>query len=75
MKGPSFFSTDITLFKTFAITERLHVQLRVDAYNPLNHPVLGDPDTSVSDSNFGRILTSNANYNPRSLQLGVKLLF
>jgi hypothetical protein len=75
VKGPSFFSTDMALFKSVPIGERVHAQIRVDAYNPLNHPVLGDPDTSVSDGNFGRILTSNANYNPRSIQIGMKLLF
>jgi hypothetical protein len=75
LRGPSFFSTDMTLFKGFAVTERVRAQVRVDVYNWLNHPVLADPSTSVSDSNFGRILTSNLNYNPRSIQLGLKFQF
>ena len=75
LRGPSFFTTDMTLFKDIPLTERVRARLRVDVYNPLNHPILGDPSTSVSDSNFGRILTSNPNYNPRSIQLGLKVQF
>ena len=38
---PSFFNTDIALYKTFHITERHTVEFRVTATNWLNHPLVG----------------------------------
>ena len=37
--GPAYFNADLGLFKNFSITERKHLQLRMDAYNFLNHPL------------------------------------
>jgi hypothetical protein len=39
--------------KSFAITESVHVQLGLDAFNALNHPIFGNIDTTPSDSGFG----------------------
>ena len=36
--SPAFFNIDMTLQKTFAVSERWKVQLRADAFNVLNHP-------------------------------------
>jgi hypothetical protein len=38
---PSFFDSDLALYKTFHITERHTVEFRVTATNFLNHPLLG----------------------------------
>ncbi|HWB87513.1 MAG TPA: TonB-dependent receptor [Bryobacteraceae bacterium] len=75
IRGPSFFAFDATLQKAVSIGERSRIQFRLEVFNPFNHPVLGDPITDLSDSNFGRIQTSNANYNPRRMQLGLKFEF
>jgi hypothetical protein len=73
--GPRFFTYDMTLHKVFRLTERFNLQLRAEAYNPLNIPMLANPDTELTSANFGRIRTSNANYTPRNLQVGVRLDF
>ncbi|ABF39921.1 Cna B-type protein [Candidatus Koribacter versatilis Ellin345] len=39
--GPRLFTTDATLMKNFAITERVKAQFRMDVFNLFNHPVLG----------------------------------
>jgi len=65
----------MTLHKVFRIRERFNLQLRAEAYNPFNTPMLANPDTDITSSNFGRIRTSNTNYTPRSLQVGVRLDF
>jgi hypothetical protein len=65
----------MTLHKTFPIRERYNLQFRVEAYNPLNHPDLANPDTEVTSLTFGVIRTSNATYNPRSIQFGARLDF
>jgi hypothetical protein len=35
-----FWNTDISLLKSFKISERQGLQFRVAAFNPLNHPLL-----------------------------------
>ena len=73
--GPRLFSYDMTAQKSFAVTEKLRLRLRAQAYNLFNHPVLGNPDLEQTSVTFGQIRTSNANYTPRSLQLGVRFEF
>jgi hypothetical protein len=37
--GPAFFNSDLAVFKTFKVTERQALELRVSAFNFLNHPL------------------------------------
>jgi hypothetical protein len=59
--GPGLFNTDLSLFRTVPIKERLKVQFRAEALNVFNHPnfALGlqwDGNTNASDlSQFGII--------------------
>jgi hypothetical protein len=41
--GPGFANVDLTLAKNTKITERTNLQLRVDAFDALNHPNYGQP--------------------------------
>ena len=41
--GPNFRQFDFSLFKNTAITERLKMELRFEAYNILNHPNFANP--------------------------------
>jgi hypothetical protein len=45
------------------------IELRVEAQNALNTPQFGEPVSSLTDSNFGRIITGGGE---RRLQLGVQ---
>jgi Carboxypeptidase regulatory-like domain/TonB dependent receptor len=66
---------DADLSKNFAIHENLHLQVRVSAFNVLNHPLwCENPDGSTNDSTFGEIErgpTGQSNL-PRELQLSAK---
>jgi hypothetical protein len=86
--GPRLFSIDTTLEKNFRFTERLNLQLRLDAFNLLNHPNFGSPGNSLTanhlDANgvpipgsggFGTITSLNPNVSMRQLQLGAKIVF
>ncbi len=73
--GPSFFSYDTTMSRTFAIAERYRLQMRAELFNPFNVPMLGVPDLSVVSPTFARIRTSNPAYSPRNLQIGMRLDF
>jgi hypothetical protein len=39
LNGPSYFNSDLTLYKTFHITERQGIEFRASAFNFLNHPL------------------------------------
>ncbi len=44
-----------SLRKRFFFTERVNLQLRVEAYNVLNHPVFAAPSTTATNAAFGTI--------------------
>ena len=53
--GPHFIQQDLTLAKSFKITERVSFKLRTDAQNAFNHTNLGLPNSDVQASNAGQI--------------------
>ncbi|HXN23555.1 MAG TPA: TonB-dependent receptor [Candidatus Dormibacteraeota bacterium] len=73
VRGPGFWRTDLALFKTTQVTERVSTQLRVESLNTFNHtnPVCCG-STSLGSSSFGKILSTR---DPRVVQLGLKLNF
>ena len=72
--GPAGFSLDSTLDKTFRMLKEGHqLQFRWEAYNLLNHPVWGFPNTSLSSPNFGRITSTTGSM--RQMQLALKYIF
>ena len=76
VRNPGFNNADLSLFKNTYIgaAERYNLQLRLEAFNALNHPNFNGPDAGINDgSNFGKI-TSTAG-NSREVQLAVKFLF
>lgn len=64
---------DPSLSKRFLFTERTSLQLRLEAYNVLNHPVFAAPSTTATNSAFGTITASANRF--RTLQLGARLVF
>ncbi len=72
MVGPGTFNIDFSVHKTFSIGERVKTQFRVELFNAFNHTLLNNPDTTLSDDNFGRITDAR---DPRIVQLGLKFLF
>jgi hypothetical protein len=59
--------------KRLAFGERVNLQLRVEAYNVLNHPTFTAPNTTATNAGFGTI-TTQAN-RPRALQIGARVVF
>jgi hypothetical protein len=72
VRGPGFSSLDVSIIKDFAITEASRVQLRVEAFNVLNHANFGIPINDLVSPNFGRIVEAGP---PRVFQAGLKYLF
>lgn len=55
-RGPGYYEIDTALEKDTAITERLHVKFRGEAFNLLNHPIYGDPASDIGS--FGNLAAS-----------------
>ncbi|MEO7143722.1 MAG: hypothetical protein ABI165_09500, partial [Bryobacteraceae bacterium] len=73
MRSSTFWNIDFSIFKEFKIHENLAVDLRLESFNLPNTVILGVPNGNVLDPNFSKITgTANA---PRSLQLGLKVIF
>ena len=55
VRGPGYWNLDLSLGKNFKITEKVQFQIRMDAFNSLNHTNLsGFASTDVLNANFGR---------------------
>ncbi|MFB3829750.1 MAG: TonB-dependent receptor domain-containing protein [Bryobacteraceae bacterium] len=60
--------------KNFRPVERVRIQLRFEAFNALNHPRFGGPDTNPGSANFGRVTPAQLNM-ARAIQLGAKIVW
>jgi len=67
-------TADLAVIKNWSIKERYKFQFRWEAFNALNHPSFGQPDSNPGDSNFGQI-TSIGAIPPRVMQGGLKFAF
>ena len=72
LSGPTAFTLDSGLHKTFDITERQHVTFRLEAFNTLNHTTFGNPTTTLNNPRFGLITSAGA---ARAFQLALKYAF
>lgn len=73
LRGPGLHTFDMNLAKSFPLTERLRLEFRIEAFNTFNTPQFGNPDTTLTDPNFGVISGTSADN--RELQWGAKLIF
>jgi len=65
-------TTDATLEKSFAITERWRFDLRGEFYNLLNHAIFNIPGFTVGAADFGMVSSARS---PRTAQLAARLSF
>jgi hypothetical protein len=63
---------DTTVSRTFAIGEQVRLQLRGEFFNLFNHPNYRLVGRLINVQDFGRVLSQ---FDPRQIQLGVKLTF
>ena len=73
--GPSVFNMDAALFKDTKVTERLLVQLRLEALNVFNHSAFAvfSNNFVINSQQFGQV--TNQATPPRRLQLGLRVQF
>jgi len=74
MVGPAFRNLDASIGKDFPILEGVAAHFTADAFNLSNTPAFTNPDTNMTDGNFGKITAVRAN-SQRQLQLSLRLTF
>jgi hypothetical protein len=81
IRGPGSFNIDASLIKNTKIG-RFDTEVRIEAFNVLNHPQFGNPNTVVGNAAYGTISTMLSNPScslcgtvERQVQLGVKVKF
>jgi len=78
VRNPGIANADLSLFKNnyFGKESRYSLQLRIEAFNALNHPQWGPPNTSIqAGSAFGTISSTDPNIGARQVQLAAKFNF
>jgi hypothetical protein len=70
--GPGSVNWDISAFKGFAVTEHQAVQFRADIFNVFNQVNFGNPNTTLTSANFGKITSASS---PRIFQFALKYVF
>jgi hypothetical protein len=70
IRGPGYWNIDLSLGKNFTILEKLQLQLRLDAFNSLNHTSLTSFSNDLTSSSFGRFTNTTG---ARVLQLNGRI--
>jgi hypothetical protein len=73
--GPGLQRVDLSLFKTFDLTERFKLEFRTEAFNVLNTAQFAFPTASLGNAAFGTISSTTNSYNPRIIQFAGKVHF
>jgi hypothetical protein len=64
--GPGQITNNSSIFRTFPIRGMMALQVRMDAFNSLNHPTFANPSTALTSSSFGQVTAITGA--PRTLQ-------
>jgi hypothetical protein len=78
MRGPGVINVDLSLFRTFKLTEKFNLQFRAESFNLSNTPHFANPNANANSSNFGRILatqTADALGRSREFRFALRLGF
>jgi hypothetical protein len=76
VRAPGFVNVDLSAFKDFQTYKQQTIGFRFDAFNAFNIVSYGNPDTGVTDSNFGEIaLNGSIRSTERHLQFSLRYTF
>ena len=70
--GPGLVNADISLAKTFRLTERQNLTFRGEGFNFVNHTNFLNPSGNIGSATFGRVTTAR---DPRLVQLTLRYFF
>ena len=76
LRGPGFSSYNLSLFRTFVFLENTRLEFRAEAYNLTNSSFFANPmKTNVNAGNFGQSTSLMSGLGPRTLLLGLRLVY
>lgn len=75
LRGPAFFTYDLSVFRSFPIKDQIKLEFRGEAYNLTNTPQFGNPIGNLSSSLFGQTWDLRSGGNNRQINLGARLVF
>ena len=70
VQGPGFIRFDLSLFKNYALTERMKLQVRLETFNADNHTNFQGVSNNITSTTYGQITSAR---DPRRVQIGLKL--
>ena len=73
--GPGFRVIDLSVVRQFEVANTHRLEARVEAFNALNWFIPGNPNTTLSAANFGRITSFSGLADPRVMQFALKYSF
>jgi len=72
LRAPNFWNADLILQKNVPF-RGVQLQLRLEAFNVLNHINEGNPNVDMTNVNYGRITSMSSR--PRQLQVGFRFVY
>ena len=78
MRGPGVVNMDMSLYRTFKLTEKFNLQFRAECFNLSNTPHFGYPDTDANSDAFGQISETDTDWGlgrSREFRFGFRLGF
>jgi hypothetical protein len=75
LPGPFNYNVDLSVFKVFAITERMALRFNADAFNALNIQGYSTPNTTTGEIAYAPNGQSTSYWTPRQIQLTLRLQF
>ena len=72
-RAPGYEQIDLAASKAFAITEAQHLEFRTDFFNAFNIASYSNPDNTVGDTSFGKIVDVRGI--PRTIQMSLHYTF
>ncbi len=75
VRGPGYLNVDMSAFKDFHTFREQTLGFRFDAFNAFNIVSYGNPNTSLTDPNFGKVSNQNVRSVERHLQFSANYRF
>lgn len=73
LTAPTLQRIDLSIYKIFALAEKLKLQIRGEATNAFNHPNYAVPNLYVDSPNF--LNPTSTEVSPRIIRLGARIIF
>jgi hypothetical protein len=75
-RGPGVTNYNMSIFRSFVMKENMRLELRGEAYNLANSSFFANPSvTNINAGGFGQSTALMPGFNPRTIQLALRLVF